>query len=314
MSLSIGVIIPTLNQRPSVHECLARLARQTLCPQRVYLVLDEGAAAFSPNRKNLGSLPLTILRNSGRGPCEGRNTALAVCREDVAAFLDDDSLPGETWVAECVRGFEESAYPARLGRICWSRSEERVSLWQRSVPRLRQKIYDARHGLYGSRELRDRVAAIRPLDGGRDSDGLALHLSGGNSAVRMDLLTRVGFYDTRFSTYHDRELAYRLLARGDLIAYCSRMTVWHDHNPSVAVWVKRALFASQFDSLIAATYPPGRWRYPALLDVLRDRQLVDDRLHFSPGERLFLAVQRWLVRWANRTHFQLSSNPLSASS
>lgn len=311
MTLSVGVIIPTTNRRASLGDCLARLASQTALPARVYLVLEQDAPRPVPAQRSYPQLNVTILQNRGRGPCGGRNTALAECQEDIAAFLDDDSLPVTSWIADCVLGFETSNFAARLGRILWSRTDQRTSFRQHFIPRLRQKIYDARHDLYLSRELRDRMAAVRPVARGCESEGLALHLSGGNSAIRMDVLARIGFYDSRLMTYHDRELAQRLLARGYLIAYNPRMTVWHDHNPSIVQWLRRARFAAHFDPLLRGLHPAAEWSYPGVLEVLNDRRLLDCHLHFTPLERLFLALQRGMVRLARHMRLPPPANPLA---
>jgi len=306
----VGVIIPTTHTRNSLASCLSHLSNQTRLPDAVYVVLEKSAPPFNPDNPSFSSLPLIVLRNKGYGPCEARNTGLAVCKQEIVAFLDDDSFADEHWVSECLKGCADKAFPAQLGRIVWSRASENLTWHDRFIPQLRQKIYDARHAFYGSEEIKE---AFTPKDSpqmGLPESGYALHLSGGNCAIRMDYLWQIGFFNPQFTTYHDKELACRILSRGDTIVYNPNLIVAHDHSRSVRRWVKRSLFAMPYDKLLKEQYKADVWKNPMILMLLKEKGSINKLIRFSWSERAFIAILKLLTVFFVASGLTLRYNPL----
>ncbi len=307
---SLTVIVPTCNRPVHLERCLRALAGQSDAIRQV-IVANDGAEDVSPIVKPFGeSLPVTLLRCGRTGPTAARNAALAVADGDTAAFLDDDSAPHPGWARACLRLFAE--FPdvvAQLGRIFWAGALPRVG--RKFLPRYRQKIYDSRHRLYTDAEFRRGLqhALGRPLPDGLP--GVATHLSGGNAAIRMDFIRQHGDFDRRFRTLSDREMSWRILHSGGLIAYNPEMAVDHDHDPSLWRSLRRCFHAVPYEKLLAATYPR-----PPCEDLLNacGNAALTPLLDLTLAERLYAAFFR-IVRWAAHRRASVpAADPLAGRS
>ena len=146
MDSQLTVIVPTRNRRPRLRECLDGLLRQTLPPDLAIVVNDGGRCPQAVVSEFRDRLPVRLIHTQGVGPAAARNAAIAEARTTYVGFLDDDSVPVETWAAACVRLFERAPQvTAQLGRLLWSGERRPESFRRRFVPQLRQKIYDSRH-------------------------------------------------------------------------------------------------------------------------------------------------------------------------
>jgi GT2 family glycosyltransferase len=306
---SVGVIIPTVNRRDKLKKCLEHLSQQSVLPGKVYVVYESHAHinmqdfTFFPNDR------LIFLENNGRGPCDARNTALDICQEDIAAFLDDDSFAAQNWIEECIKGFDCFPYPAQQGRISWSRNDEKLPFRRRFLPRLRQKIYDSRDRQYRSPAFYNHLVQPMDLQTIKTLPGISIHLSGGNCALRMDYLEEIGFYDKRFITYHDKEIAYRILSRGSHILYNPDLIVYHDHHPSIIRCIKRSLFSIPYEKLLHSIYPPDAWENPQMYYHIRDVK-VPVMFPLSALEKLFLWFLKILASVFRFFNFKINQNPI----
>jgi GT2 family glycosyltransferase len=146
-----------------------------------------------------------------------------------------------------------------LGRITWQRADELLPWRRRFVPRLRQKLYDTRHRLYISPDFRRWMAEIGLPVPVLESLGVAPHLSGGNASIRMLFIEECGGFDERFFTFHDRELAYRILSHGGVIAYNPGMMIEHDHDPSIVRVLRRSAASVPYAQLLRQMYENEPW-------------------------------------------------------
>lgn len=109
---AVSVVIPTRNRPTRCAELLRRLARQTLGAECFeVLVVDDcstddtfdvlkAAEATVPYRL----VPLRTLSN--RGPAAARNLGWRAATGEVVAFLDDDCLPEDGWLAAGLAAFD----------------------------------------------------------------------------------------------------------------------------------------------------------------------------------------------------------------
>jgi GT2 family glycosyltransferase len=119
--------------------------------------------------------------------------------------------------------------------------------------------------------------------------GVSTHLSGGNCAVRMSFLNNYGFFDECFYTYHDKELAWRMLFNGKIIAYNPKMKVNHNHNPSLYQWFRRGIVSFPYESKLKEKYQNGD---PALVALLLSNYNVKLSEPLTVMESFFLKIQR----------------------
>jgi GT2 family glycosyltransferase len=97
----VSVIVPHLHDLRGLDLCLAALARQTLPPERVEIIVadngsPEGEAAVA--RTVGGRARLVIVAEPGAGPA--RNGGVAVSRGEILAFTDCDCRPEPDWLEQ----------------------------------------------------------------------------------------------------------------------------------------------------------------------------------------------------------------------
>jgi GT2 family glycosyltransferase len=297
MDARFAVIIPTYCRPVHLNRCLGALARQSRTGLEVIIVNDGP----EPPEIELegGELQVRVIHTAGIGPTAARNRGLAEVHGDVAyvGFLDDDSVPAVDWAESCARLFGEfPEVTAQLGRIgIWTADPPRAK--RRLWPGLRQKIYDSRDRTFKSLEFRAELAADYPQRIPDGLPGIATHLSCNNAAIRNSFLRAHGTFDERFRTMSDREMALRLLAHGQLIAYNPGMFVEHDHDPSLVRALTRCFRAAPYQRLLEREYPRLEFGDAA------HQRAVPLAVPLTPAERTYLffhGIVRRLAFWIHR--------------
>ncbi len=113
---SVSVVVPARDAERTIAACLAALARQTLVPADVeVIVVDDGstddtaaiAARFAGVR---------VLRQGRGGADAAPRAGAAAALGEVVAFADPAEPPSETWLATHLRSLAEPRAPrARVG-------------------------------------------------------------------------------------------------------------------------------------------------------------------------------------------------------
>ena len=315
----LDVVIPTCNRPRALRECLLALVGQVEHLATIFVV-DDGSRSVREYCDGIPLPGLVILQSGGRGPCAARNLALEQVSAPHVGFLDDDSTPHPAWAFECLHLFD--SYPSvtgQLGRIRWlglqSGAQGALARRYRSfLPRYRQKIYDSRHRQYTDRAFRETFSEEYAAAIPHDLPGIARHLSGGNAAIRTSFLRDHGLLDQRFRTYHDRELAFRVLSHGGLIAYNPGMEVKHDHDPSVIRSLKRCIRAEPYQRLLDAAYRDPHWLASSSPEnSVRSRHVTPiEDMGMTPAEWVYSRLYR-LARWyARRSSPAPSDDPLAS--
>jgi len=98
-SLSISVVIVTLDRAESVRDVLDCLVRQTRQPDEV-IVVDNGS---KDNTKEVvssfdGRLNIKYVYEEARGIPFARNAGVRNATGDIIAFIDDDCIADENWL------------------------------------------------------------------------------------------------------------------------------------------------------------------------------------------------------------------------
>jgi GT2 family glycosyltransferase len=298
----LSAVIPTCNRPECLLDCLRALADQTERPEAVYLIDDGEQPISNVARRFDGALRITILRTLRAGPAAARNAALPLIKTEYVGFLDDDSIPAPGWVASCVALFRSRLQvTAQLGRIRWTGPGTGDGFRRCFFPNFRQKLFDSRHVLFTDDEFRRtlQVALAREIP---DDLSVATHLSGGNSAIRVEYLRRQGGFDLRYRTLSDREMAWRILRQGGLIAYNPQMEVRHRHDPSIQRALRRCFYTAPYQRLLGTEYSGAPWISGGWQDPIR--------IKLTPAERLFVLLHRIVRRLGLYFARDLPADPL----
>jgi len=103
-TIEISIIVPTFNRLPILQLCLVGLSYQTLpASQWELIVIDDGSTDGTERFLQHASLPfpnLVYLRQQNMGAGAARRAGVAAARGRLALFLNDDSIPTPSLLAE----------------------------------------------------------------------------------------------------------------------------------------------------------------------------------------------------------------------
>ena len=213
--LRVSVVIPTYNRANSLPATLDGLLQQTYAEFEVIVVAGPCTDATFRVLSHYPSLRVVSCAEARVGLA--RNIGVDAAAGEVIAFIDDDAVPRNTWLAQLVACYADPAIGA-AGGFVWDAVEDRMQ-WRICTC---------------SREGHARTDAPPPPDvyQGRRADPF-LYLSGCNMSVRRDLLVQCGgFDDTLSSIYEDVDVCRWIIDAGLRIAVRPDALVDHSYGPN----------------------------------------------------------------------------------
>ena len=210
---TVTVIIVNWNSGNLLTECLSRLTRQTLLPERI-LVIDNGSTDGSALRAE--KVPGVTVRMLGQnlGFAAANNRAIAECDTDLVALLNPDAFPEPDWLLRLVAAARAHPHIAAFG---------------------------SRQMMYGLGSTLDGIGDVYHISGRvwRKGHGCvqseADHIStkifspcAGAALYRRDALEKVGGFDQDYFCYvEDIDLGFRLQLAGNACLYVPDAVVHH---------------------------------------------------------------------------------------
>jgi cellulose synthase/poly-beta-1,6-N-acetylglucosamine synthase-like glycosyltransferase len=112
-----SVVVTTFKRPDRLGACLDGLRLQAIAPAEVIAVVHESdeESARLVEGVALRWPALRCVRASRRGLVSAYNCGLAAVREPMVAFIDDDAVPSEHWLAGIVKTFSEDERIAAVG-------------------------------------------------------------------------------------------------------------------------------------------------------------------------------------------------------
>jgi glycosyltransferase involved in cell wall biosynthesis len=190
----VSVVIATFNRRDILKTCLDSVSALEY-PHFEALVCVDARSDVSAEavRELAGDCEhIRVVACAGQsGVSATRNAGIAQARGEIVFFTDDDVIVPPDWLARGVPHFEDERVVGIEGRIVY--------------------VADGYRLRYG-----DRV--VENLSGG-------LYMTA-NAAYRRESLVEAGMFDETFPYYQDRELAHRVIERGE-ISFAPECVVYH---------------------------------------------------------------------------------------
>ena len=206
----LSVAIATLNRPDELNGALGALADSELLPAEVIVVDQSGGPETREVVHALRDrLPLLYVHSPRRGLAHNRNVAIGYATSPYVAFTDDDCVADRRWTKVVTHTFAVPEPPAALsGRVLPLGPSRPGAVAVSTRDSTREATFEGR---------------TRPWEAG----------TGGNMAVSVDWLRRVGGFDERLGAGaplrggEDIDLLYRLLAGGGRVRYEPAAIVYH---------------------------------------------------------------------------------------
>jgi len=210
----VSIVICTYNRAELLERCLDYLQYQTVQNFEVIVVngpSTDGTEAVLERYRDR----IKVGRNPEANLSKSRNLGIELADGDLIAFIDDDALPFDDWVATLLDEFNRR--PSTLGALGGPVYYAGTLDWQT------QDI--------GFNKLAEARINIPSSEIGRD--GWVRSLLGTNTCFRAEALRAVAGFDEQFDYFLDEsELCFRMQARGWLVGYCPELYLRHEFAQS----------------------------------------------------------------------------------
>jgi glycosyltransferase involved in cell wall biosynthesis len=238
--IEISVIIPTLNRRHELRQCLLALASQTFpAAQYEVIVIDDGSGEDIQGvvqEVGQGAEHWRYFRQASKGPAAARNQGIRLARGALVAMTDSDTLPAHDWLAKLAEAFAQHA--------------EAVGV--------EGKVHALNEGAFG-------ILGEGPTN---KQGGVYLTC---NCAYRREVLLKVGGFDESFpfAAYEDTELAARAKTLGPIV-WQPQAVVVHPERPLTSAAVLKKLRHWEYILIVGFRYGYLGWeKYPVKHPKLR---------------------------------------------
>lgn len=124
----VSVVLPTVGREEGLEKGLASIARQSILPEQLWLIVDTSETFFL-DRLDLDRLPFPVgvlFTGGGLGACRARNLGIAHVNTPYVAFIDDDDAWASTKLERQLEAMRKTqavlSYTAR--KICYGSSKK----------------------------------------------------------------------------------------------------------------------------------------------------------------------------------------------
>lgn len=271
--------MPTLDAAGTLGPLLDALQVETATIPAEILVVDSSSTDSTADVARKAGARVEVIPRMRFGHGRTRNWAASLITAPFIAYLTQDALPQEGWLASILKPFEDSQVAGVYGR-----QVPRPGAYAFEAARIRRAFPPVRHVF--SAEL--------------GSAATTVPFSNVNSCVRRTVLERIPFPDVEFA--EDATWAAEVLKQGGTIVYEPAARVLHSHSREKYISGERQAASFRSRGAEALGHAPFvALPIVALLNTLRDWDAVRDEGHglrtFGQGyaDALAIEVRKW--RW-----------------
>ena len=222
-----SVIVPAYNAAATLGDCLASL-RTLNYPDYETIVVDDGSTDSTAQIAEQAGL--RTIRLEHRGLAAARNAGVEAASGEIIAFIDADARADRDWLYHLVETMTRRDAGAASGPNFAPTPSSARAAAMASAPGL-------------PREVRARDADLAQL-------------CGCNMALSKAALTKIGGFDSAFTTAGDDvDLSWRLTASGETLAYAPGAVVIHDRRGTLSAYLAQQRGYGIGEGLLAKRYP-----------------------------------------------------------
>jgi glycosyltransferase involved in cell wall biosynthesis len=235
----LSVVVCAYNEERTIAECLTSLAACRY-PELEVIVCDDGSS--DRTLEIAGQFPFRILALDHDGLSAARNAGLSAASGEIVAYLDADAACHPEWPFHLALGMEDAGVVAVGG------------------PNVG----------FPDAEFVERAVALSPGSPAEVlvTDDRAEHIPGCNMAYRKDALEAIGGFDTAYTAAGDDvDVCWKLLERGDEIAFAPAAQVAHHRRHTIKGYLKQQRGYGRAERMLAGAHPhrfnrlgQARWR------------------------------------------------------
>jgi GT2 family glycosyltransferase len=223
------VVVTTCVASPALLRTLAGVRRQSVAPAQVIVVDNRPArSGVAELLASEGITDVLLVRESRPGVSHARNAGLAAAAAEIVAFLDDDVVVDEGWLAALIDGFLDDDVSCVTGLVLPWELRTVAQLWLEEFGGFAKGFVRQRYDLAANRG----PGPVYPY-------AVGLFGTGANNAFRTRMLREVGGFDTHLGPPHpsrggeDLDAYLNVLHSGGGIVYEPGALVWHQHHEDV---------------------------------------------------------------------------------
>lgn len=231
-AVNISVVIPVYNGEATIARCLESLLTQKSCGHGIeIIVVDDGSRDGTLAVASQYPGVRVVSQSINAGPAAARNRGAQEARGEIILFTDADCVPGENWVADMVRSFEDD--PRVVG--------------VKGVYRTRQRDLTARFVQLEFEFKYERMKQHEKI----------FFIDTYSAGYRRRIFLESGGFDTGFpmASTEDIELSFRLAAKGHRMVFNPRAYVYHQHPASWIDYMKRKFKYAYWGAVVMRRYP-----------------------------------------------------------
>jgi GT2 family glycosyltransferase len=230
--VKVSIVIPVYNGAATIAQCLESLIPQALAGHECeIIVIDDGSCDETMSVLSRYKDVRVVSQPRNMGPAAARNRGAQEATGEIILFTDADCVPGENWVADMARSFEDD--PGVTG--------------VKGVYRTRQRDLTAR---FVQLEFEFKYERMKQQE-------KIFFIDTYSAGYRRDVFLESGGFDTGFpvASTEDIELSFRLAAKGYRMVFNPRAYVYHQHPASWIDYMKRKFKYAYWGAVVMRRYP-----------------------------------------------------------
>jgi GT2 family glycosyltransferase len=216
--IPVSVIIVTRNRPQLIQQCLDHLLRQDYEPFEMIVVDASSDQQTEEIVKQYPTVRYIYLPNGKNKMTQSRNLGIAAAKGEIIAFIDDDSMVREGWLANLVSSYNAEDIGGVGGRVI----DEMEIRYQLTAPVVGRVLPDGRLIDNFALEVNETIKVDR--------------LKGCNMSFRKQVFQRVGLFDNQYdatphSTFEEVDFCTRVKKHGYKLLFNSQAVVDHLSAP-----------------------------------------------------------------------------------